>query len=76
MKMTPLCELQAKQHGVQLGTGYKNNQACSVFIKYIVKEQHIYFDPYADNGKVHIRSKIFAVRQPKDGTDLACMNLL
>ena len=99
-KMAPLCELQA-QHGVQLGTGYKNNQACSVFVEYIAKEQRImlreqlkmakffsiqadgstdcankeeelflvlYFDPYSDDGKVHVRSKFFAVRQPKNGT--------
>ena len=38
--MAPLCELQAR-HGVQLRTGYKNNQACSVFIEYIAKEQRI-----------------------------------
>ena len=28
----------------------------------------LYFDPYTDDGKVHIRRKFFAVRQPKDGT--------
>ena len=33
-----LCELEA-QHGVQLGTGYKNNQACCEFVKYIAQEQ-------------------------------------
>ena len=38
--MAPLCELQAKR-GVELGTGYKNNQACTVFIEYIAEEQHI-----------------------------------
>ena len=98
--MPSLCKLQVK-HGVVLGTGYKNNQACSVFTEYIAKEQRIllnqklknvhyfsiqadgstdcankeeelylvlYFDPYTDDGKVHIRSKFFAVRQPKDGT--------
>jgi len=99
-KMAPLCELQAK-HGVQLGTGYKNNQACSTFVEYIAKDQHIvlqeqlkkakffsiqadgstdcankeeelflvlYFDPYTDDGKVHVWSKFFAVRQPRNGT--------
>ena len=99
-KMAPLCELQAK-HGIHLGTGYKNNQACSVFIEYIAKEQRVllneklknakyysiqadgstdcankeeelflvlYFDPYTDDGKVHVRNKFFAVRQPKNGT--------
>lgn len=93
-KMAPLCELQAK-HGVELGTGYKNNQACAVFIEYIAEKQRIllneklkkakyfsiqadgstdcankeeelfhalFFDPYADDGKVHVRSKFFAVR--------------
>ena len=33
--MGPLCELEV-QHGVQLGTGYKNNQE---FVKYIAQEQ-------------------------------------
>lgn len=28
----------------------------------------LFFDPYADDGKVHVHSKFFAVRQPKDGT--------
>ena len=32
--MAPLCELQGK-HGVELGSGYKNNQACLVFINYV-----------------------------------------
>lgn len=39
-KMAPLCELQAK-HGIDLGTGYKNNQACTMFIEYIAEEQRI-----------------------------------
>ena len=96
--MAPLCELQAR-HGVQLRTGYKNNQACSVFIEYIAKEQrivlleqlkflayrlmeaqivstkrencfllYIVFSPNADDGKVHILNKFFAVCQPKDAS--------
>ena len=37
-KMSPLCEL-LKRQGVDLGQGYKNNQACSVFIDYIAEDQ-------------------------------------
>ncbi len=84
--------------GVDLGTGYKNNQACATFVHYIAKEQRdhvqsvlakskffsiqadgrtdsgnvedelyvvLYFDSSGSNGKVHVRSKLFAVRQPK-----------
>ena len=29
--MSTLCELEEK-HGVDLGAGYKNNQACAVFV--------------------------------------------
>lgn len=36
-KMASLCELEEK-HGVDLGSGYKNNQACSVFVKYIAQD--------------------------------------
>ena len=35
-KMSALCELEEK-HGVDLGAGYKNNQACAVFVDYIIK---------------------------------------
>ena len=35
--MKPLCELQ--ERGVDIGTGYKNNQACGTFIEYIAQEQ-------------------------------------
>ena len=37
MKMKPLCELQ-ERHGVDLGQGYKNNQACTTFVEYIALE--------------------------------------
>lgn len=37
-KMKPLCELQ-ERHGVALGQGYKNNQACMTFAEYIAVEQ-------------------------------------
>lgn len=33
-KMKPVCELM-EQHGVDLGEGYKNNQACACFTSYI-----------------------------------------
>ena len=36
-KMKPLCELE-ERHGVELGQGYKNNQACATFVKYIALE--------------------------------------
>ena len=37
-KMKPLCDLQ-ERHGVNLGTGYKNDDACATFVSYIAKEQ-------------------------------------
>ena len=37
-KMKPLCELE-ERHGVDLGQGYKNDQACATFVDYIAKEQ-------------------------------------
>ena len=33
-KMEAVCKLDEK-HGVDLGTGYKNNQACATFVEYI-----------------------------------------
>ena len=36
LKMGPLCQLEEK-HGVDLGSGYKNNQACAVFVQYITQ---------------------------------------
>ena len=35
-KMAPLCQLE-ERHGVNLGTGYKNNQACTQFVEFIAK---------------------------------------
>ena len=37
-KMEAVCELEEK-HGVNLGTGYKNNQACATFVDYIAQSQ-------------------------------------
>ena len=37
-KMKAICELE-ERHGVDLGTAYKNNQACATFVEYIAKEQ-------------------------------------
>ena len=95
-KMSTLCELEEK-HRVDLGAGYKNNQACAVFVDYIARAQRealaaqlakakyfsiqadgstysgnvedelylvVYFDPYTQNGKVHIRNKFLTVRRP------------
>ena len=35
-KMAPLCQLK-ERHGINLGTGYKNNQACTQFVEFIAK---------------------------------------
>ena len=37
-KMAPICELQ-ERHGVNLGTGYKNEKACATFVDFISLEQ-------------------------------------
>ena len=37
-KMKPICELE-ERHGVDLGQGYKNNQACASFIEFIALDQ-------------------------------------
>ena len=37
-KMAPLCALEEK-HGVDLGSGYKNDKACTTFVEYIAKQQ-------------------------------------
>jgi hypothetical protein len=34
--MDPLCQLE-ERHDVNLGTGYKNNQACTQFVEFIAK---------------------------------------
>ena len=34
--MGPLCVLE-ERHGVDLGAGYKNSQACSMFVDYIAQ---------------------------------------
>lgn len=36
LKMAPLCELEEK-HGVNLGSGHKNNQACADFVDHIAQ---------------------------------------
>ena len=40
VKMASLCELEEK-HGVGLGTGYKNDQACANFVHYIAEDQKL-----------------------------------
>ena len=37
--MNPFCEL-IEWNGVDLGEGYKNNQACACFMSYIAIEEH------------------------------------
>lgn len=98
-KMASLCELETR-HEVDLGSAYKNDQACATFISYIAKKQRdqlrsglenvkffsiqvngstdagivedklftvLYLDRSGSDGKVHVCSKLFAVRQPKSG---------
>ena len=36
--MGPICSLEEK-HGANLGTGYKNDKACAVFVELIAKER-------------------------------------
>jgi hypothetical protein len=36
-KMSSLCELE-ERHGVDLGSGYKNNQACTTFLEYVAQD--------------------------------------
>ena len=38
-KMAPHCELLQERHGVNLGTGYKNEKACATFVDLIAQEQ-------------------------------------
>lgn len=98
-KMASLCEMETR-HEVDLGSGYKNDQACAMFVRYIAKEQRdqlrsvlenvkffsiqadgttdagnvedelftvLYLDHSGSDGRVHVCSKLFAVRQPKSG---------
>ncbi len=36
--MKPICDLE-ERHGVDLGPGYKNDQACATFLEFIAREQ-------------------------------------
>ena len=36
-KMSSLCELEERR-GVDLGSGYKNNQACTTFLEYVAQD--------------------------------------
>ena len=90
-KMNSLCQLE-ERHGVNLGQGYKNDLACSMFVDYIARDMRenlcdilqaanvfsiqmdgatdtanmeeelflaVYFDPYSEDGSVHVRNKYF-----------------
>ena len=71
--MSALCQLEEK-HGVDLGAGYKNNQACATFVDYIAQAQRevllsrlakakffsIQADSSADSG--NIEDKLFLVQ--------------
>ena len=62
-KMAPLCQLE-ERHGVNLGTGYKNNQACTQFVEFIAKVEQ--------QNLVEILSKArFFSLQADDSTDCA-----
>ena len=39
-KMKTISELK-ESHGVDLGVGYKNNNACAIFVSFVAKEQKI-----------------------------------
>ena len=73
-KMRPMCDL-LEQHGVDLGTGYKNNHACATFVKYIAEKQQqslletlsrVKFvectSRWLMHGQVHVQNKFFTVR--------------
>lgn len=50
-KMSSLCELSTR-HGVDLGSGYNNNQACATFVHYIIaKEQRDQLKSTLTNSK-------------------------
>lgn len=99
-KMAPICELE-ERHGVDLGAGYKNDKACSMFTEFISRDLRltlksklsqchfigvqadattdagntevelflvIYFDPYATDGIVHVRSAFLSARYLESGT--------
>ena len=52
VKMAALCELEVC-HGVDLGTGYKNDQACATFIEYIAREQRDILVKQLDKAKFY-----------------------
>ena len=39
-KMSALCQLE-ERHGVDLGVGYKDNQACTTFVDYTMYSQSL-----------------------------------
>ena len=58
-EMGPICGLEEK-HGVSLGTGYKNDKACAVFVDFIAQERR---EALLDSVS---KAKIFSVQA--DGT--------
>ena len=96
-----MCQLE-EINGVDLRTGYKNDQACATFVQFIAREHQISlklaltskskffslqadastdagnvevelflslrFDPYSDDGMVHVRHTIFCTRYLKSET--------
>ena len=87
MALQSLCAIE-QCHGVDLGTGYRNNQSCATFLRFIAHEQKesalsksrfcslqadgtadisnsevelhvflaLYFDPFSNDSKVHVRN--------------------
>ena len=53
--MAPICELEEK-HGVILGSGYKNDQACATFVGYIAQIQRELL------ASVLVKAKYFAIQ--------------
>ena len=61
--MAAVCELEEK-HGVDLGAGYKNNQACATFVDYIAQSQR------EGLAEVLAKAKFFSI-QADGSTDSA-----
>ena len=62
-KMAPLCALEEK-HGVDLGIGYKNNQACATFVDFIAQSMR------EELVEVLDKAKFFSI-QADGSTDVA-----
>jgi len=59
-KMAPVCELEEK-YGVDLGSGYKNDQACATFVSYIAQEQRQLLACAVAKAKIFLPYKLMVV---------------